>query len=93
MLKHLTISIYGKVQGVFFRRTVKHEARRRGIAGFVQNEPDGSVRIEAEGDEEILKEFVGWLKSGAGEGDYHITQVDTEEGPFKAYDRFEVRET
>ena len=55
MLNHLNITLYGKVQGVFLRRTIEHEAKRKGIAGFVRNEPDGSVYIEAEGEENNIE--------------------------------------
>lgn len=97
MLSHLNIYVYGRVQGVFLRRTVKHEASRQGISGFVRNEPDGSVYIEAEGDAEIIRVFVEWLKAGAGsddaggDGDYEITRVETEDGTFKAYSQFEIK--
>ena len=92
MLDHLNITLYGQVQGVFLRRTVQHEAERQGIAGFVRNEPDGTVYIEAEAEEEKLKKFVDWLKAGAGGGgDFKITQVEVEKGAFKAFSEFEIR--
>ena len=97
MLNHLNITLYGKVQGVFLRRTVQHEAERRGISGFVRNETDGTVYIEAEGDVEKITQFVSWLKAGAGSadggagGDFKITQVDADPGQFKAYDSFEIQ--
>ena len=95
MLNHLNINLYGKVQGVFLRRTVEHEAERKGISGFVRNEKDGTVYIEAEGPEAVLNEFVSWLKSGAGaeegEADYKIAQVDVQNGKFGALEGFEIK--
>jgi acylphosphatase len=41
----------GTVQGVGFRATAVHLARDLPIHGFVQNRPDGTVRLIAEGDE------------------------------------------
>lgn len=58
------IRIYGRVQGVFFRHTSRREAERLGIVGFVRNEPDGSVYLEAEGEEKALQEFLGWCHRG-----------------------------
>lgn len=57
-IKHLNIKIYGQVQGVFFRASAKEEAEKLGVKIFPRNETDGSVFIEAEGEEEKLKKFV-----------------------------------
>ena len=91
MLNHLNITLYGTVQGVFLRRTVEKVANQIGVFGFIKNEPDSTVYIEAEADAEILQKFVDWLKAGAGEGDYKIAQVETAPGTFKAFDKFEIK--
>ena len=62
--KRIEIRVIGMVQGVFFRHGVKAEATRLGLIGWVLNEPDGSVRVTAEGEEEKLQEFVEWGKKG-----------------------------
>jgi len=64
MLKHLNIKIFGRVQGVFFRHSAKQKAEELNIKGFVRNEPDGTVYIEAEGEEENLKQFLDWCHQG-----------------------------
>jgi len=64
MAKHLKIKIYGDVQGVFYRDSAQREGKALGLTGFVRNEPDGSVFIEAEGEENNLKEFLKWCKEG-----------------------------
>ena len=92
MFKHVNISIYGKVQGIFFRRTIKHEAEKLNLVGFVRNEPDTTVYLEVEGKEDELNKFITWLKSGAGEGEHKISLVDVEIGPYKAYSSFEIQE-
>jgi acylphosphatase len=43
------IRVNGRVQGVGFRWFVLTEARRRGLKGWVRNNRDGSVELEAEG--------------------------------------------
>lgn len=57
-MKHFKLNVSGTVQGVFFRASTKDAADRLGIKGFVRNEPDGSVYIEAEGEEEKLNQFM-----------------------------------
>lgn len=50
----LEATVRGRVQGVGFRYFVVRESRRLGLAGWVANELDGSVRVVAEGDEAAI---------------------------------------
>lgn len=61
---HYTIVVRGKVQGVFYRASARQKAEALNLTGFAQNRPDGSVLIEAEGEDSILKEFVSWCRKG-----------------------------
>jgi acylphosphatase len=56
--------VVGRVQGVGFRWYVREVARRRDLAGWVQNRPDGSVEVAAEGDEEAVEALVEAVRSG-----------------------------
>lgn len=58
------IHVKGRVQGVGFRWSAAREAGLRGISGFVKNMSDGSVYIEAEGEKEMLDDYVGWCRTG-----------------------------
>lgn len=58
------MSIRGEVQGVGFRAAAYWTARKLHVGGFVMNEPDGSVYVEAEGDEAALQEFLAWCRKG-----------------------------
>jgi len=64
MKRHMCIRITGRVQGVGFRYAVLREAKRLGIVGFVRNESDGSVHIEAEGESGALERFFEWCRRG-----------------------------
>ena len=64
MKKHFNIKVSGTVQGVFFRASTKEKAEALGIKGFVKNERDGSVYIEAEGEWDQLNEFITWCRIG-----------------------------
>lgn len=48
----------GHVQGVGFRATTAMAAARLSVVGFVENLPDGTVLLEAEGTPEALGELV-----------------------------------
>jgi len=60
----LSLKIYGKVQGVFFRKSAKLEAEKLGLTGWVRNEEDGSVRVVVVGTKEKLEKFAFWCKKG-----------------------------
>lgn len=60
----LTLSIHGRVQGVWFRESACAEAKQLGLVGTVANNPDGTVQILAEGPKEILEEFKKWCERG-----------------------------
>lgn len=88
MRKHLNIRVHGRVQGVFFRSSAKHSAKKLGIRGFVRNEPDGTVYIEAEGDEENLERFLGWCRKGPPFA--RVDKVEMEEEVFKNFADFSI---
>lgn len=56
--------VVGRVQGVGFRFHTEAEARRLGVAGWVRNEPDGSVLVHVEGAAAAVDALVTWLRSG-----------------------------
>lgn len=58
------VVVTGRVQGVFFRDSTRREARRRGVAGWVTNRPDGSVEAVFEGDPEAVEALVAWAHRG-----------------------------
>jgi acylphosphatase len=92
MLTHWDFILFGTVQGVFLRRTIAHHAKQLGLSGFVRNEKDGTVYIEAEGEKEKLELLKQWLKSGAGGGPHSIKEVEITEGHYKAQQGFEIRD-
>lgn len=89
MVKHLDINVSGRVQGVAYRFWAQNQAELLSVSGFAQNLPDGSVLIEAEGEENDLKEFVKLCHDGP-----HFAKVDNvevKEGKLKSYTKFEVK--
>jgi acylphosphatase len=58
------IRVSGRVQGVGFRFYTQRKAIENNVFGFVQNKPDGSVYIEAEGEATDVQTFVDWCRKG-----------------------------
>ncbi len=88
-MKHYKIRVYGKVQGVWFRKGTQEEAEKIGINGWVKNLPDGSVYIEAEGSEEQLNRLTQWCYRGTPAA--NPSNVETEEGNVTGFTGFEIR--
>lgn len=64
MKQAVQLKIKGIVQGVFFRQSTVEKARELDITGWIRNCEDGSVELEAEGDEGLLKVFIQWCSRG-----------------------------
>ncbi len=88
MIKHINITVKGHVQGVFYRASTKAVADQLGVKGFIKNEPNGDVFIEAEGDKFALEMFLEWCNEGPEHAE--VTSVETNEGELKNYRNFEV---
>ena len=84
MKKRMLCKITGRVQMVMFRDFARRKARKFGLLGSVQNLPDGSVSVIAEGEEEKLKQFLVLLRTGS-----LLSRVDNIEISFEeATDKF-----
>ena len=58
------VIVHGRVQGVFFRDTTRRMAASRGVAGWVRNNPDGSVEAAFEGPADAVGEMVRFAHDG-----------------------------
>jgi acylphosphatase len=63
-MKAVQARVTGRVQGVSFRWYTQEQARSLGVAGWVRNEPDGSVLVHAEGEAEAVDALVAWCHDG-----------------------------
>jgi len=88
MKKLIRIRISGLVQGVFFRASTKERADSMNICGFVRNEPDGSVYVEAEGQSHDLQIFLEWCSQGPSRAE--VEKCEVEEGDLRFYKQFVI---
>ncbi len=63
-LQRIHILIYGRVQGVFFRKYTFELASSLNLTGFVRNRFNGSVEAVFEGDIEKIKKAIEWCHNG-----------------------------
>lgn len=88
-MKHLNVLVKGKVQGVYFRASTKAVADQLGVKGFVLNQPDGTVYLEAEGDTIALDLLLDFCDEGPAGSEVTGVEV-TETTELKHFKNFEV---
>lgn len=84
-----TIIVKGHVQGVGFRYSTRAKAQSLNIKGFVKNMPDGSVHIEATGEEGSIQAFISWCHEGPPLA--RVTDVIIDEAPPSESIDFRIR--
>ena len=74
------VRAHGRVQGVFFRDSVRRAAEAGGVAGWASNRPDGTVEAVFEGTEDAVDRLVALCRSGPGHAS--VSRLDvSDEGP------------
>ncbi len=63
MIKRFRIRFYGRVQGVGFRYTARYTAQSLELSGMVENEFDGTVLCEVQGEQTAVDKFLERLNN------------------------------
>ncbi len=83
-------TVYGYVQGVFFRAFVSRRATQLGLTGYARNLPGGAVEVQAEGERRQLEELINYLKVGPPTA--KVEKVVAEWSEYTgSYSRFNIR--
>ncbi len=83
------INVHGRVQGVGFRYATLLKATSLGLAGFVKNKTDGSVYIEAEGEDKNMLDFISWCRKGPPLA--KVTELHIQDSPHSGLQKFHIR--
>ncbi|XP_032657824.1 acylphosphatase-1 isoform X1 [Chelonoidis abingdonii] len=67
--------VFGKVQGVFFRKYTQAEGKKLGLVGWVQNTEDGTVQGQIQGPSVKVRELQEWLRK-IGSPKSHISRAE-----------------
>lgn len=90
-MKCVQMVVGGKVQGVGFRLSAAEIARNLELVGFVRNEADGTVRVDAEGDSDRVEQFIQQIRKGPNSF-VKVKQLDLKYlEKQQGFKRFEVR--
>jgi acylphosphatase len=63
-VKTLHLVMHGRVQGVWYRESMRIEAERLGVTGWVRNRRDGTVEAVVQGSPEAVEAIVRWAWEG-----------------------------
>ena len=73
------VIIHGRVQGVFFRDTLRRRAEARDVTGWVTNRGDGTVEAALEGRRADVEAILGFCRQGPGRANVERVEVRAEE--------------
>lgn len=87
-MQSVSITVKGKVQGVFYRQSTKETATALGITGEVKNLANGDVHIIATASEEQLEKLIQWCKKGPERS--VVSDVIVEKKELQLFEKFKV---
>lgn len=87
-MKTLHLVMYGRVQGVWYRDSMRREAEHLGVSGWVRNRSDGAVEAMVQGEAAAVDELVRWAHCGPQLAEVERVEVEPGSGSFAG---FEVR--
>jgi acylphosphatase len=73
--ERIRVRAHGRVQGVFFRDSVRREAARRGVAGWARNCADGTAEAVFEGPADAVAAMIEFVRRGPGHSS--VDRVET----------------
>jgi acylphosphatase len=87
--ERIRVRAHGRVQGVFFRDSVRREAARRGVAGWARNCADGSAEAVFEGPSDAVAAMVEFVRRGPGHAE--VSEVEEMREEVEGLSGFNVR--
>lgn len=81
--------VRGRVQGVFFRHSMRERANAHGVAGWVRNRPDGAVEVVLEGRPEAVERVQRFSEIGPPQA--QVERVDVREEEPEGLTSFSIR--
>jgi acylphosphatase len=72
------VVLTGRVQGVFFRDSLRREAEAKGVAGWARNRSDGAVEAVLEGSAEAVGRLVDFCRTGPSRAEVDDVEVNEE---------------
>ncbi|MEO1767868.1 acylphosphatase [Thiobacter aerophilum] len=81
------LRIHGRVQGVFFRESMRQQALALGVTGWVRNCSDGSVEAVVHGTATAVAQLIAWARRGPELAQVEGMEVEAADGVFDDFRR------
>ena len=82
----LRLVIHGLVQGVFFRDSMRREALRLGVNGWVRNRADGTVEAVVQGSSAAVEALLRWAQRGPELAWVERVETEAAQGVYSGFD-------
>ena len=82
----LRLVIHGRVQGVFFRDSMRREAQNLAVAGWVRNRSDGAVEAAVHGEPAAVDAIVRWARRGPQHAQVERVEIEPDEGSYASFE-------
>ena len=86
-MKTQHLHIHGLVQGVWFRESMRCEAERLGVTGWVRNAPDGSVEAVVQGPDTAVDALIAWAQAGPPQARVERIVLTDAQGQFSTFEK------
>ena len=86
-MKTQHLHIKGRVQGVWFRESMRREAERLGVTGWVRNRPDGSVEAVVQGHAEAVGSLLDWTRTGPPLARVECITITETQGDYSVFEK------
>ncbi len=84
--KTLRLVIHGRVQGVFFRDSMRREAQNLSVAGWVRNRSDGAVEAAVQGEPAAVDAVVRWARHGPQRAQVERVETEPDDGSYTSFE-------
>ena len=84
--KTLRLVVHGRVQGVYFRDSMRREALNLAVAGWVRNRSDGTVEAAVQGEPADVDAIVRWAHRGPERAQVERVEIEPHEGSYASFE-------
>jgi len=84
IIRHLVI--HGRVQGVYFRESMRQRALQLGVTGWVRNRMDGTVEAMVQADTDAIDAIIEWARRGPASASVTDLRVEDGDGNYTTFD-------